>query len=119
MRDVSGRLHEVDTIIEATGFKPFDITDYVTIVGRGGRRFADVWVERVTSFRTVMVPGFPNFFMLLGPNSATGHTSVLIMVESAARYVVKCLAFMEREGLATLDPDPGVVAQYNRTCAGT
>lgn len=113
VRDVSGRLHEVDTIIEATGFKPFDITDYVTIVGRGGRRLADVWAERVTSFRTVMVPGFPNFFMLLGPNSATGHTSALIMVESAARYVVKCLAFMEREGLATLDPDPGVVAQYD------
>ena len=82
--DVSGRLHEIDTIIEATGFKPFDITNYVTIVGRGGRRLADVWAERVTSFRTVMVPGFPNFFMLLGTKTATGHTLCAIMVESAA-----------------------------------
>ena len=95
VRDVTGKLHPVDVIVEATGFRPFDITDYVNIVGRDGKRLRDVWGDRVESFRTVMVSGFPNFFMLLGPNSATGHTSALIMIESQAQYVMRSLEFMD------------------------
>ena len=113
IRDAIGKLHCVDTIIEATGFRPFDITDYVNISGRNGTRLRDVWSNHVESFRTVMVPGFPNFFMLLGPNSATGHTSALIMIESQAQYVMRSLKFMERHELAYIDPDPDVVARYN------
>ncbi len=113
IRDATGTLHRVDAIIEATGFRPFDITDYVNISGRDGRRLRDVWSNHVESFRTVMVPGFPNFFMLLGPNSATGHTSALIMIESQARFVVRALQFMQRQELAYIDPDPDVVARYN------
>jgi cation diffusion facilitator CzcD-associated flavoprotein CzcO len=113
IRDASGKLTSVDTIVEATGFKPFDITDYVSIRGRDGRRLRDVWSKHVESFRTIMVPGFPNFFMLLGPNSATGHTSALIMIESQAKYAVQCIEWMEREALAHIDPDPAVVARYN------
>jgi cation diffusion facilitator CzcD-associated flavoprotein CzcO len=114
IRDASGRLHEVDTIIEATGFSPFDISDYVNIEGRDGRMLRDVWKERVETFRTMMVPGFPNFFLLLGPNSATGHTSALIMIESQVKYILDCLGLMEREGVTHLDPDPEVVREYNR-----
>jgi cation diffusion facilitator CzcD-associated flavoprotein CzcO len=114
IRDATGKLHEVDTIVEATGFRPFDITEYVHIEGRDGRRLQDVWSEHVTSFRTLMIPGFPNFFMLLGPNSATGHTSALIMIESQANYVVRCLQMMARHNLETIDPDPEVVSQYNK-----
>jgi cation diffusion facilitator CzcD-associated flavoprotein CzcO len=113
IRDSSGKLTPVDTIVEATGFKPFDITDYVNIRGRDGRQLRDVWSKHVESFRTIMVPGFPNFFLLLGPNSATGHTSALIMIESQANYARQCIQWMEREGLSEIDPDPGVVARYN------
>ncbi len=114
VRDARGTLHRVDTIIEATGFQPFDIARYVDIRGRDGRRLQDVWSRHVESFRTTMVPGFPNFFMLLGPNSATGHTSALIMIESQASYAAACLRLMERQGLRELDPDPEVAARYNR-----
>ncbi len=112
--DASGTLHEVDTIIEATGFKPFDITDYVQISGRDGQRLQDVWREHVQSFRTLMVPGFPNFFLLLGPNSATGHTSALIMIESQARFALQCLQMLERDGLRHLDPLPEATEGFNR-----
>ena len=111
--DGAGNLHEVDTLIEATGFKPFDITDYVNITGKGGRSLQDVWSDKVDSHRTMMVPGFPNFFLMLGPNSATGHTSALIMIESAAKYVVDCLRLINSNELTQLDPDPEVVANYN------
>ncbi len=111
--DSAGNLHEVDTLIEATGFKPFDITDYVQITGRNGQSLQDAWKEKVDSHRTMMVPGFPNFFIMLGPNSATGHTSALIMIESAASYIVNCLRLLNSSELDELDPDPSVVANYN------
>ncbi len=111
--DDKGRLHEVDVIIEATGFKPFDITAYVDVQGRNGIKLQDVWSDRVDSFRTMMVPGFPNFFMMLGPNSATGHTSALIMIESTVDYVIKAMELMNTHGLRHLDPDPAFVEQYN------
>ena len=111
--DGAGNLHEVDTLIEATGFKPFDITDYVRITGKQGCSLQDAWSDKVDSHRTMMVPGFPNFFLMLGPNSATGHTSALIMIESAAKYVVDCLKLINTSELDELDPDPAVVANYN------
>ena len=114
IRDTTGRLHEVDTVIEATGFRPFDITEYVNIRGRDGRELRDAFAARVESFRSVMVPGFPNFFLLLGPNSATGHTSALIMIESQANYVLSCLRLMEREGVAHLDPRVDATERFNR-----
>jgi cation diffusion facilitator CzcD-associated flavoprotein CzcO len=113
IRDATGTLHALDTVIEATGFQPFDIAEYVDIRGRDGRRLQDVWKDHVQSFRTMMVPGFPNFFMLLGPNSATGHTSALIMIESQVQYVLRCLQFMNRHDIQHLDPDPEVTARYN------
>lgn len=113
IRDASGTLHEVDVIVEATGFRPFDITDYVSIVGKAGRRLRDAWSERIETLRTMMIPAFPNFFLLLGPNSATGHTSALIMIESQARYIANVLAWMRREHVSQIDPDPVVVEQYN------
>ena len=111
--DGDGTLHEVDTLIEATGFRPFDITDYVSITGKGGKTLQEAWSEKVDSHRTMMVPGFPNFFLMLGPNSATGHTSALIMIESAAKYVANCLRLINSSELKQLDPDPKVVAAYN------
>jgi len=114
IRDVTGKFHEVDTIVEATGFRPFDISSYVRIEGRNGKALKDAWSERVETFRTMMVPSFPNFFLLLGPNSATGHTSALIMIESQVRYAIQCLQLMDRTGISQLDPDPHIVIQYNR-----
>ncbi len=104
VRDASGRLHEVDVIIEATGFKPFNITDYVEIRGRDGLRLADAWRDRVRSLRTMMMPGFPNFFFLVGPNSGTGHTSILIMTESQVDYVLQCLDLLRRDGARLVEP---------------
>jgi cation diffusion facilitator CzcD-associated flavoprotein CzcO len=113
IRDATGRLHEVDTIVEATGFRPMDITEYVNVEGRDGRRLRDVWKNEIETLRTIMIPGFPNFFLLLGPNSVTGHTSALIMIESQAQYILKCLKLMKKEGLRHLDADPDAVAAYN------
>lgn len=114
IRDQEGDLHEVDVIIEATGFQPFNITDCLSVKGLDGQLLQLAWADKVTSFRTTMVPGFPNYFMLLGPNSGTGHTSALIMIESQVQYMLKCLNMMEKEDIALLDPDPELTAAYNQ-----
>lgn len=113
VNDATGAHHQVDVIIEATGFKPFDIANYVDIVGRNGKKLKELWKEYIYSFRTVMVPDFPNFFMLLGPNSATGHTSALIMIESQVQYVLKCMDMMEKEGIKLVDPHVEFTQTYN------
>ncbi len=113
IRDASGVLHEVDTIIEATGFKPFDIHEYVDIRGRDGMRLQDQWRHRVESYRTLMAPGFPNFFMLLGPNSATGHTSALIMIESQARFVTRCLRLLAARDAQHVEPTSEATRRFN------
>jgi hypothetical protein len=113
IRDASGTLHEVDTIIEATGFRPFDIHEYVDIRGRDGIRLQDQWRDRVESYRTVMAPGFPNFFMLLGPNSATGHTSALIMIEAQARFVIRCLRLLGERNARHVEPTMEATRRFN------
>lgn len=108
-----GETHEFDVIIPATGFKPFDITAYVDIYGKGGVSLHDAWQERIEAYRTMMVPQFPNFFMLLGPNSGLGHNSVILMIEAQVGYVLKCLALMNSRGAQTMEPTPAATREFN------
>ena len=61
---------EVDVIVYATGFKPMDITHEIDIRGLNGESLREAWEERIASYRSVMVRGFPNLFFMMGPNSA-------------------------------------------------
>lgn len=90
-----GRLLEVDTLIWATGFRPLDIVSSVDIRGRDGRELKAEWASRPHSYFGVAVHGYPNLFFLLGPNSALGHNSVLLMIEAQARYIVRALKLLE------------------------
>ena len=72
------------------------------------------------------VPGFPNFFVMYGPNTNLGHNSILFMLECQANYIVRCLQAIERRGLRYLDLKPEVMrkwserlqAELSRTPAG-
>ena len=64
--------------------------------------------------RTVAIPGFPNFFMLLGPNSGLGHNSVIVMIEAQVRYVLGCIRASIERGGVQLDPRPDVSEAYDR-----
>ncbi len=97
-----GRELAVDVIIYATGFDVYDIVGGTEIVGPGGESLADRWRERISAHRTIAVPGFPNFFMLQGPNSGLGHNSVIFMLEAQLRYITGCLDEMQERGWNTL-----------------
>jgi cation diffusion facilitator CzcD-associated flavoprotein CzcO len=111
VRTKDGKLREADVIILATGFKPFNLLDSIEVAGPAGATLRETWSHGVTAHRTVAVPGFPNFFLLLGPNSGLGHNSVILMIEAQVNYVMQ---LMERisEG-ATIEPSPDAARAYD------
>ena len=86
----------IDVLIYGTGFRATEPLIGWRIVGRGGVEIHDAWKERMSAYLGVTVTGFPNFFMLLGPNTGLGHNSVVLMIEAQVRYAMKCLKLMKR-----------------------
>jgi 4-hydroxyacetophenone monooxygenase len=88
-----GKRHEVDILVVATGFDAVNLLSSFQLVGRGGRSVRDAWdTEGAQAFMGVATPGFPNFFMLAGPNTALGHGgSVVALLETQVRYVMGLL----------------------------
>ena len=100
VRTSDGRLHELDVLVLATGFKVDRFMRPMTIRGEGGVLLDDVWSERPSAYVAVAVPRFPNFFMLNGPNSPVGNFSLVQTAEMQFDYVLQ-LVDRVREG--TLD----------------
>ena len=114
VRTRDGELHEADVVVWATGFKSTDFLAPMQVVGRGGRRLADEWSRGAHAYLGVTVSGFPNFFMLYGPNTNLGHNSILVMIEAQVGYVLDALAKMRARGLTRLDVRRTVMDDYNR-----
>ena len=102
--DGEGVEREVDAIIYATGFRPTDPPLAATTVGRDGRTLIEAWEGSPKAYMGTTVAGFPNLFMLLGPNTGLGHSSVVYMIEAQIEHVLKVLRLMERRGLAAVEP---------------
>ncbi|MGY2004074.1 flavin-containing monooxygenase [Blastococcus sp. SYSU DS1024] len=101
-----------DTIVLATGFHVTDLPIAERIAGRDGRTLAEVWAGGMVSNRSTTVAGFPNLFLLVGPNVGVGHTSMVYMIESQVAYVDDALRTMETEGLAVLETTPQAQEAY-------
>ena len=109
-----GTEREVDTIIFGTGFQVTEPPAAARIVGRAGRSLRDVWAaEGMSAYLGGAIAGFPNLFMLIGPNTGLGHSSMVFMIESQLDYVLDRLRFMEAHGVATVDVRPEVQRAYN------
>ena len=98
-----GALHEADVLVFGTGFGSVDAAAELNVAGREWRQAQGrVGIGSVEAFRGITVPGFPNFFMLLGPNTGLGHTSVVFMMESPRfHHVLSCLRVLSRAGKAS------------------
>jgi cation diffusion facilitator CzcD-associated flavoprotein CzcO len=88
----------VDVIVYGTGFRATEPLRGIRIVGRGGVELHDAWRDRIGTYLGITVSGFPNFFLLLGPNTGLGHNSVVLMIEAQVRYVMSCLKLMRQRG---------------------
>jgi cation diffusion facilitator CzcD-associated flavoprotein CzcO len=110
---VSGEEREVDAIIFATGFTPGDVMTSVELVGRGGMRLQDTPHHGREAYKGCTVAGFPNLFMVAGPNTGLGHNSMIYMIESAVAYVVDALKAMRAQELNTVEVKAEAQAAYN------
>jgi len=107
-----GRIREVDTIIYATGFQSTRFLAPIEIRGPGGL-LSDVWRDGASAYLGITVPGFPNFFILGGPNTSPTNNSIIYMIESQVRYVLGCLEMIREGGAIEVRPDVSAAYQQN------
>lgn len=103
LRSVEGRDHEVDALVLATGFETTDQPFAERVLGRGGRGLAAHWRDRMRSYASTAVHGFPNMFVLNGPNAGLSHNSAVFMIESQIAFVMQALAHQRRNGLQSIE----------------
>ena len=108
----NGVEHPVDTIIFGTGFQVTEMPFSDRIRGRGGRTLAQAWQGSPVAHWGTTVSGYPNLFLLLGPNTGLGHTSVVLMIESQLELVLGAIRHMRKHGLATVEPRPEAQAEF-------
>jgi cation diffusion facilitator CzcD-associated flavoprotein CzcO len=111
--DSEGVERPVDTIIFGTGFHVTDMPFAHRIAGREGRTLAESWADGAQALLGTTVAGFPNFFILTGPNTGLGHTSMVFMMESQYPYVIDALRTMNRLGLVSVEPRPEAQEAFN------
>jgi cation diffusion facilitator CzcD-associated flavoprotein CzcO len=110
---VDGQEREVDALIFCTGFRTTDLLSPVLFRGRNGVSLNQAWQSGAEAFRGVTVTGFPNLFMLIGPNSRVGYNSIVFMIETQTRYILECLKLMRRNGAHSIEARPEEQARFN------
>jgi cation diffusion facilitator CzcD-associated flavoprotein CzcO len=94
---------KVDTIIFGTGFYVTNTAMSKTVVGRYGRTLGDLWAGSPQAYIGTTCHGFPNAFLMFGPNTANGHGSALVVIEAQARYVVDAIATAKRDAIVKVE----------------
>ncbi|WP_410574726.1 flavin-containing monooxygenase [Amycolatopsis sp. cmx-4-61] len=112
--DRSGVERNVDAIIFGTGYHVTDIPVAAQLRGRGGGTLAEHWAGSPRAYLGTSVPGFPNLFLMLGPHTGLGHSSMVYMIEAQATHIRNQLKAMARTGATTIEVDQRVHDDYNR-----
>jgi cation diffusion facilitator CzcD-associated flavoprotein CzcO len=107
-----------DAIVLATGFEATEYLKGMEIVGVGGRRLHDDWSEVAHAYMGLTVSGYPNFFMLYGPNTNQGGNSIIVILEAQATYVLRALRAMRLHRAGAVDVRRDVMDAYNHELAG-
>ncbi|KAI0814404.1 flavin-binding monooxygenase [Xylaria sp. FL0064] len=112
---VSGREVPVDVIVCATGFQTSKAPPF-TVTGRGGLTLAERFTPFPEAYFSLAVDSFPNYFMMLGPNSAIGSGSMTSILEAEGNYIVKCIRKLQKEDYATMTVKPERVRDWRDYC---
>jgi len=112
--DVHGVEREVDAIILGTGFHVTDTPYADHVRGRDGQLLADVWQGSPRAYLGTSMPGFPNFFALLGPNTGLGHSSMIYMIESQIEHVRAAVRRLGSSGATEMEVSAEAHTAFNR-----
>ncbi len=111
LRTTDGRDREVDVLVYATGFSATKYLSALDVTGRDGRRIDEAWHDGANAYLGITTAGFPNLFMLYGPNTNNG--SILEMIEHQTIHVLRHVERLAKEGLAWVDVRPEAQLAYN------
>jgi cation diffusion facilitator CzcD-associated flavoprotein CzcO len=114
IRTQDGRLHELDVLVLATGFDAQAYLRPIELVGPTGTRLSEVWSHAPKAYRTIGLPGFPNFFMLMGPHSPVGNVSLVAIAETQADYIVGFVAMLGDGRTQPASPRQDVTDRFNQ-----
>ncbi|MBO0731081.1 MAG: NAD(P)/FAD-dependent oxidoreductase, partial [Acidimicrobiaceae bacterium] len=110
--DADGEEHQVNVLVLATGFQPANYLASLEVIGRDGRTIHEVWDGEPSAFLGITVPGFPNFFMLYGPNTNGGE--IIFHLEHQSRVAVRAMKRMMQEKSTSVEVRREVFDRYNR-----
>jgi cation diffusion facilitator CzcD-associated flavoprotein CzcO len=102
-----------DVIVLATGFETHPFVSPIRVFGREGVELQEHWQVRPRTYLGTVTTGFPNFFLLYGPNTNLGHNSIIFMVECQVRFIIGCLRNMQQRGDQTIEVRHDVVEQFD------
>jgi cyclohexanone monooxygenase len=109
----SGSRTDVDVIVLGTGFYVSEPPIAERVTGVGGITMAQHWQGSPQAYKGTTLHGFPNLFVLLGPNLAIGHNSAFIVIEAQLNQVMQALQLMQQQQLTRLEPRRAIQADYN------
>ncbi|MGH6873281.1 MAG: FAD-dependent oxidoreductase [Rhizomicrobium sp.] len=114
VKTVSGRQFDADVLIYGTGFHASKFLRTYKVYGRGGVELHERWAGDARAYLGMTVPGFPNFFMIYGPNTnIVVNGSIIFFSECSVRYIMGCLKLLAETGSVTLEPRPDVHDSFN------
>jgi cation diffusion facilitator CzcD-associated flavoprotein CzcO len=109
--DDAGTEHPADVLVMATGFQPWNFLASLRVIGSRGRSIHGVWGDQPEAYLGMQVAGFPNFFIMYGPN--TNFMCVTFMLERQAEYVARAIKRLQREDITAIDVRRGAMDLYN------
>ncbi|HEY9037077.1 MAG TPA: NAD(P)/FAD-dependent oxidoreductase [Pseudomonadales bacterium] len=108
-----GKTHALDILVLATGFDPAAFMRPMEFTGRNGLSIDQAWEKKIHAYRSLCIPGFPNFFLMLGPNSPIGNYSVIAMSEIQADYCLGLIKAWQAGTLDTIEATPAAVDSWH------
>ncbi len=109
-----GRDVELDALIYSTGFDTTHFLGPMKMTGVANRALKDIWANGAFAHHGITVSGFPNFFMLYGPNTNLGHNSIIFMIECQANYITQCVEKIRKDDILYIDVKADVQKTSNK-----
>ena len=113
VRTRDGRLHELDVLVLATGFRADRFMRPIEVIGRGGVRLDDVWAKRPSAYLSISIPGFPNLFMLNGPNGPVGNFSLIEVAELQFGYIAQLIERVRAGECREISPTESATIRFD------
>jgi cation diffusion facilitator CzcD-associated flavoprotein CzcO len=107
-----GQQVDLDLIIYSTGYDATDGVISYPVIGKGGRTVQDVWAEYPRAYLGTAMPGFPNLFVVTGPNTGIGHTSAIFVIEAQMEYIRRAIEAVQKQGAKAIEVKAEAEADY-------